>query len=196
LSVFSVQFSLEAVHVGSSINNELFSNSNLFFSGIQLSVQISQLVVSFINGGSFFSHVSFEISLSLFFRLSISDHSGSHVISNFVQFVDNSLDSAGISEFVGSQGNQSFDEVFFDISVFAQFFSNFVQSFFGFSDLNEGGFTVLQGGQQFQGFFDSFQGAVGFFNSDQIFLVGNFSHVSLVNHVLLSFGNESFSIGN
>jgi len=68
LSVFIIQFLVESGQISSSVNDELFSNSDLFFSVVQLFIQIGQLVISFINGVSFFDHISFEVSLSLFFR--------------------------------------------------------------------------------------------------------------------------------
>jgi hypothetical protein len=137
LGVFGVQFSVESGQVGGSVDDELFGNGDLFLGGVQLGVQVGQLVVGFVDGLGFFDHVGFEFGLSLFFGVGVSDQSGSHVLADFVQFVDNSLNGSGVGEFSGGQGDQGFDEVSFDVFVGVQFFGYFVQSFFGFFDLNE-----------------------------------------------------------
>lgn len=49
-----------------------------------MDVQVSELVVGFVDGGVFFSHVSFEVRLSLFFTGGIGNQSGGQVVRDFV----------------------------------------------------------------------------------------------------------------
>lgn len=65
----------------------------------------------------------------------------------------------------------------------------------GFFDLSEGVVRV-QRGEEFEAFVQGIDGSGGFVHSGQVSGVLNFSLVSLVNHVLLSFSDESFSVGN
>lgn len=105
LSVFSIQLSVVSGQIGGSVDDELFSNGDLFFSVIQLGVQIGQLFVSFVDGVGSFDHVGLESNLSGFFGIAVFNEGSSHVVVDFFKFVDDSLDGRGVSEFGGGQSD-------------------------------------------------------------------------------------------
>jgi len=180
--VFTVKFIGEVVEVVLSDTKEDFLSGDSSFSGVDFTegdVKFSgdSLVVigSFLdfllelgNGGGFVG--VFEVE-------GVED-----TLFDVFEGVDDSEDGTGISEFGRGEGNQSFDEGFFDTSL--EFLGDGVDGVLDSLDLDQrkGGSSEVT--EDFEAFVDGGEGVVVFGNSDFVGSVGFFSFVG-----------DSFNIG-